>query len=81
MPKIWPHDTIRELLALAEATGESSAELASEREAELFRFAIYSFRREQGIGHNLSVTLDGCRVVVTKRETPTVVILQGQEAS
>lgn len=81
MPKVWPQATIRELLAIADATGESIATLGSEREAELFRFAIYSFRRMTGIGDNLSITLDRTKVVVTRRTTPTVTIMQGQEAS
>ena len=79
MPKIWPYDTIRELLALAEAKGEATATVASEREAILFRYAIYSFRKLNDIGHNLSVTLDNNRVIVTKRTLPQVQILEEQE--
>lgn len=76
MPKIWPHDMIRELLALAETQGESSAELESEREAELFRFAIYSFRRTNAVGEDVSVKLDGNRVVLTHKPAPSIRILQ-----
>ena len=79
MPKIWPHDTIRELLALADARGESSAELANAREAELFRFAIYSFRRTNTGFDDLSVTLNDNKVIVTKRTAPKITILQEQE--
>lgn len=80
MPKIWPYDMIRELLALADAKGESIATLDSEREAVLFRYAIYSFRRiNPGVGDNLSVTLSGTSVIVTKRLSPVVHILQEQE--
>lgn len=77
MPKLWPHATIRELLALAQVMGESSAELESEREAELFRYAIYGFRKTNpGVGDDIMVTLDGNYVVLTKRTTPTINILQ-----
>lgn len=78
MPKLWPYATIRELLALAEATGQSQATLASEREAELFRFAIYSFRKQYTLGQDLSISLDGNNVIITKRQTPSVMILQEQ---
>jgi hypothetical protein len=79
LPKIWPHATIRELLARAGVYGESRATLGSAREAELFRFAIYSFRRQNNVGWHLSVTLDDNDVVVTKRVEPNVSILQEQE--
>jgi hypothetical protein len=76
MPKVWPHETIRELIALAEATGESQAELASDRDAELFRFAIYSFRRNMQIGLDLSVIIDNNKVIISKRKLPAVNIVQ-----
>jgi hypothetical protein len=79
MPKIWPHATIRELFALANAKGESRAMLGSKREAELFRFAIYSFRRQNDLGWNLSVTLDDNVVVVTRRLVPNVTIIQDDD--
>lgn len=75
-PSTWPRDTIRELLALADASGESKAELPSARDAELFRFAIYSFRRTERVGGNISVTLDGTNVILTKRNIPQVAIVQ-----
>lgn len=68
MSNIWPRDQIRELLALADASGSARAELISAEEAEKFRFAIYFFRRQHGIGQNLTITLDGNFVVVEKRE-------------
>jgi len=74
MSKIWPRDTIRELIALANSQGTSRAELSSERDAERFRFAIYSFRRQNNLGHDLSITVDGNAVVIAKRKTPSVVI-------
>ena len=74
MARIWPHDTIRELLTLAEARGEARSTLDTERDAELFRFAIYSFRRQADIGDGLSVTLDGCDVVLTVRRMPEIAI-------
>lgn len=58
MPKSWPHATIRELLAKAELVGSAKAMLDTWREAELFRFAIYSFRRSAQIGLGLSVTIE-----------------------
>lgn len=73
--KIWPHDMIRELLALAELEGESRAVLGSKREAERFRFAIYSFRRHNNVGFNLSITIDETTVIVTRREMPEVRIV------
>jgi hypothetical protein len=80
MSKIWPHEMIRELLALAEAGGEARAELETRREAERFRFAIYSFRRQNNIGNSLSVTIDGNTVVVARKEMPTVTILSDDNA-
>jgi hypothetical protein len=73
---IWPKDVIRELLAQASLTGEARAELASPTEAERFRFAIYSFRRTEGIGYDLSITLDTNTVVVRKKHLPSVRIVE-----
>jgi hypothetical protein len=81
VPKLWPTDVIRELLALADATGRSEAVLSSVREAELFRFAIYSFRRHADVGWDLSVTLDETKVIVTKRLPPSVTIVQDTSAA
>ena len=74
MPKIWPTEVIRELLALAAATGESQATLASAEEARLFRFAIYTFRKVHGTGADLSITLDDNIVVVRKRTVPVITL-------
>jgi hypothetical protein len=74
---IWPKDIIRELLATASLTGEAKAELGSRIEAERFRFAIYSFRRNEGIGYDLSITINGSTVVLMKRHVPSVQILEG----
>jgi hypothetical protein len=74
MSKIWPQDAIRELIALADRCGTSRAELSSERDAERFRFAIYSFRRQTNLGQDLSITVNGNTVVIAKRETPSIVI-------
>lgn len=74
---VWSHATIRELLARAECEGVSRAELPTPRDAELFRFAIYSFRNKNSIGGGLTVTLDGNVVIVEKKEKPTVTILDG----
>jgi hypothetical protein len=83
MSKIWPYATIRELLAMADAQGESRAVLASVREAELFRFAIFSFRKANTpVGpryDDIVVTLDGNNVIMRKRAEPVVTILQEQQ--
>ena len=79
MSSIWPHNTIRELLALADATGVSKAECDSPKEAEKFRFAIYYFRRQHGLGNDLSVTLDGSFVILEKKELREVIVTQGEE--
>lgn len=72
MPKIWPADTIRELLALANAKGESRATLSSAEEARLFRFAVYSFRKAHHAWPDLSVTLDDNVVIVRRRPTHVI---------
>jgi hypothetical protein len=56
--KKWPHETIRELLARAECEGSAKALTDTYREAELLRFAIYTFRRQTQIGLGLTVTID-----------------------
>ena len=74
MPKIWPLEVMRELLALAAATGESRAELATEEEAKLFRFAIYNFRKTNDLGADLSITTEANVVIVRKRLAPKITI-------
>jgi hypothetical protein len=72
---------IRELLALADVQGSARAQLRSRSEAERFRFAIYSFRRQNQFGHNISVTIEGDNtVVLTKREAPEITILEAESA-
>lgn len=75
MTKLWPQSKIRELLAQAAANGEARAQLDSRDNAERFRYSIYAFRKSHGIGYDVSVTLDGNTVVVTKKTTPSVVLL------
>lgn len=74
MSKIWPHDKIHELILRAETEGESEAELANAEAARQFRFAIYNFRKQQGIGQELTITLNGRKVLLRKIEPPSVVI-------
>jgi chloramphenicol O-acetyltransferase len=81
MSNIWPKDVIRELLALAEAQGSARAEVGTEREAELFRFAIYAFRRQTNLGQNLTIDLDNGAVVVTKRASPQITIVHPEETT
>lgn len=73
--KIWPQSKIRELLALAAVTGEARAELDSHDAAEKFRYSIYAFRRAHNIGFDTSITIEDKTVVVTKKTTPSVVLL------
>jgi hypothetical protein len=75
--QVWPHATIRELIAIANVHGEARARLSSAREAELFRQAIYSFRKLHNVGYDLRITINGLTVVLSKK--PTVVILQQTE--
>lgn len=75
MTKLWPQSKIRELLAQAAANGEARAQLDSRDNAERFRYSIYAFRKSHGIGYDVSVTLDDNTVVVTKKTTPSVVLL------
>jgi len=79
MPHTWPPETIRELLTLAKTSGQSRAKLGSETEARLFRYAIYSFRRNHDPIVDALITLDGNEVVVTKRKTTLVSILAPKE--
>jgi hypothetical protein len=74
MPTVWQHDVIRELLTLAEKVGKAEATLADASDARSFRFAIYRFRNQEGIGLNLSITLDDNKLVVTRREAPSIEI-------
>lgn len=76
MSKVWPHEQIRELFALAELNGSARAELASPEKAEKFRFAIYYFRRQNSIGLDISITLENNFVVMEKREIREVMIVQ-----
>jgi len=41
----WPQTTILELFLDAEKNNSSSVELKTNRDAELFRFALHNFRR------------------------------------
>lgn len=74
MPKLWPYELIRELLTRADLTGESSATLASPRDAQLFRYAIYSFRKQTDLGRDLFITLEDNTVKVAKRAVPEILI-------
>jgi hypothetical protein len=75
----WPPETIKELLNKAVEVGLTQAVLESPREAELFRYAIYTYRKnhdEDGQWKQLSLTIEDCTVVVAKRiERPPVTIL------
>jgi len=73
--------TIRELIALAERVGLAKAALGSPEEARLFRFAIYSFRRANGVGQELSITLEDNEVVLRKRQCPSIEILSTSSPS
>ena len=77
MAQVWPLSTIRELISLATARGEARAKLRSQREAELFRQAIYSYRKANEVGYDLRITIEDLTVVLKKK--PTVVILEPQQ--
>lgn len=72
----WPHAIIRELLALAERSGASAAKADSASSAELFRDAIYNFRKRENIGQEVEITLDGNRVVLTHKPAHAVSIVE-----
>ena len=74
MSRIWPADMIREMLALAEATGEAYAELENPAEAAKFRFAVYTFRKTQRLGEDLAISIEGRRVWARQRPSPMVVV-------
>lgn len=71
---IWPHDKIRELIACAEAEGESYAELPNEELARQFRFAVYNFRRQNNAGQDLTITVVDNRVILRQTYAPQVTI-------
>jgi len=65
----WPRHIIRELLTRAEIEGSATATLPSRREAELFRFAIYNFRRaEPQLGRNLSISINDSTIIVNRND-------------
>jgi arginine/ornithine N-succinyltransferase beta subunit len=73
--KVWRKADIQELIAIAETTGQSRAELPDDDAAKRFRFAIYSYRKRNACGEALAITLDGPAVLVTKTEYPSVTII------
>ena len=75
----WPQHTIRELIALGETSGEARATLGTPEEARLFRFAIYTFRKEHNVGFDLRITLEE-NVVVLRRRPQPVIVIAGTEA-
>ena len=79
MPQVplWSRATIRELLAFAEQEGEAIAECESSKDAKSFRYAIYDFRQRHAFGLDLTISISGNYVHVTKKEKPSVVILNG----
>lgn len=78
MSKIWPQDIMRKLLTEAETEGHSQAKLASNEEAHLFRFALYYLRRQEKIGNNISITVDGHWVILTKKTTPKIELIYNE---
>lgn len=74
---------IRELLTLASHSGIARAELPSPREAELFRFAIYNFRKTADVDAewlSLSITIDDKTVVIRRIDAPIVNLLHAQHS-
>ena len=75
MPGSWPSDKIQTLFDLADKNGSAVAELDTEREAALFRFALYSFRRRRKLRNDeFRITLEGNRVVITRQVLRNVAI-------
>ena len=72
MPKQWPYDKIRELVAMADFQGRAVATLDTDQEARLFRFAIYNFRKIHGLGNDLRIIVVGNTVVLSKINEPNV---------
>jgi hypothetical protein len=75
MSTTWPQDTIRELLVKAQNQGRAIAQCSTKREAELFRFAIYSFIKRKDFDNDFLITIDGTNVVVDIQIFPRVEIL------
>jgi hypothetical protein len=68
----WPLETIKELLSQAEALGFSEAELASPKEAELFRYAVKNYKRRYKVGDNLTTNIVGTTVIVRRKSEVTI---------
>lgn len=51
MKYTWPNKYKLNLFQSAELNGKISVKLSSNYEAELFRFALYNFRRRNKLGH------------------------------
>jgi hypothetical protein len=62
----WPADIIKELLNEAQTKGHSEAELASPKEAELFRYAIKNYKRRNNTGENLTTNVVGKSVIIRR---------------
>jgi hypothetical protein len=79
MHKSWPQDTIREFIALGSATGQAKADLETAEDARLFRYAVYSFRKNKNVGQDLSLSLEGNSVILRKSVVPVVsIVSEGQ---
>ena len=63
----WPKEKMKELVKLASELGTSEAELASPKEAELFRFALKNYKRRNGVGENLTTNIEGSTVIVRRK--------------
>jgi hypothetical protein len=57
---------VKELIDKANISGFSEAELASEKDAELFRHAVNNYRRRNKVGENLTTNAVGKTVVIRK---------------
>src|SRR5260370_24674493 len=64
----WPRDLIHSLVNEAETRGSAFVELGSPREAELFRFAVYNFRRKTDLGKGLGIAIDNKIVCLAKNQ-------------
>jgi len=74
----WDSDLIQALINDAETSGLVEIELASPREADLFRSAVNNNRRLKKIGPDLATKVQG-RIVKVFRK-PTIKVLNQQVA-
>jgi hypothetical protein len=72
-PISWPKDTVAEMFAKAETLGKAVAELPSRRAAELFRFSMYHYRRNnEKVGKNVTIIVENNKVIAINNPPPEI---------